>query len=264
MSNQDVLYETKDGICYITINRPQVRNALGGKGLKELTKCWSRFKDDSDARVAIVTGAGDKAFCAGLDLKRIAGSKDVDDYAIQFERWGQVEDLGIFPRQLFLGKPTIAAVNGPALGVGGVLALQCDIKVASENATIGYTLVSLGWFPPYCHEFWQLGPPAIALQSLLTGEPISAQDAYRLGYVSAVVPLPELMPKAKEIAEKIRDNAPWAVKAIKMAWDTQLQNMNLWALHIFHDYARRVELSEDAQEGPRAFAEKRKPIWKGK
>lgn len=264
MTNQDVLYETRDGICYITINRPQARNALGGPGLKELTDCWRRFKEDAAARVAIVSGAGDKAFCAGLDLKGVAGVRDEEDYISQFDKWGQVETLGLFPRELFLGKPIIAAINGPALGVGGVLALQCDMRVASENATIGYTLVRLGRFPAYCHEFWQLGPAAVALQSLYTGEPLTAQDAYRLGYVSAVLPQPQLMPHATSIAEKVRDNAPWAVKAIKMTWDTQPQNLNTWAQHIFHDYARRVEHTEDVKEGAQAFAERRKPRFKGK
>lgn len=262
---QDVLYETKDGICYLTINRPQARNALGGRGMKQLTDCWARFKEDKDARVAIITGAGDQAFCAGLDLKRVASAKDeMDDYIQQFQKWGQVGTLGMFPRQLFLEKPTIAAINGPALALGGILALQCDIKIASENATIGYTLVKLGWFPPYCHEFWQLGSPAAALQSLLTGEPVSAKDAYHFGFITEVLPQAKLMPRAIEIATKIRDAAPLAVKAVKVTWDTQPQNTNLWSLHVFHDYARRAELSEDAIEGPRAFAEKRKPRYTGK
>ena len=260
---KSVLYEVRDGICIITLNRPEVRNSLDGIGMRELTDAWSRFKDDRDARVAIVTGAGSKAFCAGMDIKKGDGSAAEADYAQQFSDWGQVGDLGLFPRQLFLGKPTIAAINGPALGVGGVLALQCDIKVATPNATIGYTLVRLGMFPPYCHEFWDLGSPAVALQSLLTGDPISAQDAYRLGYVSAVVEPDALMAKATEIAVKIRDNAPWAVKAIKMVWDTQARNLNTWSMHIMHDYARRVAATDDIKEGALAFAEKRKPKFRG-
>jgi enoyl-CoA hydratase/carnithine racemase len=264
MSSDPVLYETDDGICTITLNRPRQRNALDGAAMRALSECWRRFKDDREAAVAIITGAGDRAFCAGLDLGGEVDAGDPDDPANAFMSWGQVEEFGMFPRQLFLGKPTIAALNGPALGIGGVLALQCDLKVAVEQATLGYTLAKLGLFPPYCHELWDLGPPALALESLLTGDPVKAADAYRVGLVNAVVPIQELVPRARSIAARIRDNAPWAVKAIKMVWDTQQRNLNLWSLHVFHDYARRVDRSDDAQEGPKAFAEKRKPKFRGR
>lgn len=261
---KSVLYEVREGICTITLNRPKVRNCMDGAGIKLLTDVWRRFKDDKNASVAILTGAGRQAFCAGMELKKGGASAAEKDYAQQFLDWGLVQDLDIFPRQLFLGKPTIAAINGPALGLGGVLALQCDIKLATPNATIGYPLVRLGMFPPYCHEFWDLGSPAVALQSLLTGEPVSAQDAYRLGYVGALVEPDALMHKATEIAAKIRDNAPWAVRAIKMVWDTQARNLNMWSMHVMHDYARRAAGSDDVKEGARAYAERRKPKFKGR
>jgi E-phenylitaconyl-CoA hydratase len=263
MTEASILFQVTEGICMITLNRPHVRNALDGKSMEALSQAWQRFKHDDDALVAIVSGSGKKAFCAGLDV-RDAGEDDTSNKAIQFTKWGQTGDFGVFPRQLFLGKPTIAAINGPAIGVGAILALQCDIRIAAENATLGYNVVQMGMFSPFCSEFWNLGPPSIALQTIFTGEPLTAQDAYRNGYFSEILPEQDLLSRAKAIAGKIRDNGPLAIQAIKTMWDAQPRNAELWAQRLVFDYGRRVDLSTDKKEGVLAANERRKPIFKGK
>lgn len=265
MSESGVIYDVTDGVCTITLDRPQARNALGDAGLRALSEAWASFGSDKNARVAILAATGDKAFCAGVDLRGIAAdTADEENFVSQFVKWGVIGDVKLFPRQLYLGKPIIAAMNGPAVGLGAVLALQSDIRIATANASIGYGVVSRGMFPPYLHELWLAAPHSLALQSLFTDEPIQAKDAYRVGLYSELVEADQLMARARAIAERIRDNPPLVMAAIKRVWETQPQHANPWAVHVYHDHARRIEHSTDSKEGVQAFVEKRKPVYRGK
>ena len=248
-----VIYEKKDHIAYITLNRPERLNALGTELSQQLREAETRFAEDDNARVAIFTGAGDRAFCAGRDLKEAA------------EQGSRGERTTLSQRRLSteLNKPTIAAVNGVAYGGGFERALGCDIRICSENATFALAEVKVGLCPPTASFILpRLLGLSNAMWLLLSGEPIDAQEAHRIGLVTKVVPLPELMPTATRMAEVICENAPLAIRATK-----QLAGLGM---EVPLDYARRLGLalinsvwgSEDAVEGARAFTEKRKPVWR--
>jgi enoyl-CoA hydratase/carnithine racemase len=248
-----VLYEKKGRIAYITLNRPDRFNALGTELSQQLREAETKFAQDDDAWVAIYTGAGDRAFCSGLDLKEAA------------ERASQGAGM-VLPSQrppaIEQRKPTICAVNGVAYGGGFELALRCDVRICSENAVFALAEVKRGLCPPT----GSFNLPRIiglnALWWLMSGEPIDAKEAHRLGLVTKVVPLSELMPTATKMAEVLCENGPLAVRAVK-----QLARLGM---EVPMDYGFRLGLglmdsvwgSEDAKEGPKAFAEKRKPAWK--
>lgn len=252
---EEILYENRGQVAVITINRPEARNAIN-RGVREgLAAAWERFAKDSEARAAILTGAGNKAFCAGADLKEMAHNK-----------------LGSLPRNflpalnvnIHLTKPVIAAVNGVAYAGGWALVQMCDLVVASETARFAITEAKVGRGMPWAVPLTHMIPQKVLLEILLTGNPITAQRAYEIGFVNHVVPADQVMPKAMEIAMTIAENAPLTVAAAKemvyMATDMGRQAGLEAARHLF-DHVYR---SEDAQEGPRAFAEKRKPQWKGR
>jgi enoyl-CoA hydratase/carnithine racemase len=252
---EEILYENRGQVAIITINRPEARNAIN-RGVREgLASAWERFEKDGEARVAILTGAGDKAFCAGADLKEMAHNK-----------------LGSLPRNflptlnvnIHLTKPVIAAVNGVAYAGGWALVQMCDLVVASETARFAITEAKVGRGMPWAVPLTHMIPQKVLLEILLTGNPITAQRAYEIGFVNHVVPADQVLPKAMEIATTIAENAPLTVAAAKemvyMATDMGRQAGLEAARHLF-DHVYR---SEDAQEGPRAFAEKRKPQWKGR
>ena len=250
-----ILYENRGRVALITINRPESRNAINREVREGLTAAWARFANDGEARVAILTGAGDKAFCAGADLKEMAQTK-----------------LGSLPRNflptlnvnIHMSKPVIAAVNGVAYAGGWALVQMCDIVVASESARFAITEAKVGRGMPWAVPLTHMIPQKILLEILLTGDPITAQRAYEIGFVNHVVPADQLMPKALALAETIAENAPLTVAAAKemvyLTTDTGRMAGLEAARHLF-DHVYR---SEDAQEGPRAFAEKRKPQWKGR
>jgi enoyl-CoA hydratase len=252
---EDILYENRGRVIVITINRPESRNAINSGVREGLAAAWERFAKDKDARVAILTGAGDKAFCAGADLKEMALRK-----------------LGTLPRNFLptlnvniqLAKPVIAAVNGVAYAGGWALAQMCDIVVASEATRFAITEAKVGRGMPWAVPLTHMIPQKVLLEILLTGDPITAQRAYEIGFVNHVVPADQVMTKAIQIAETIAENAPLTVAAAKemvyMATDMGRMAGLEAARHLF-DHVYR---SEDAQEGPRAFAEKRKPNWKGR
>lgn len=252
---EEILYENRGQVAVITINRPEARNAIN-RGVREgLAAAWERFAKDSEARAAILTGAGDKAFCAGADLKEMAHNK-----------------LGSLPRNflptlnvnIHLRKPIIAAVNGVAYAGGWALVQMCDLIVASETAHFAITEAKVGRGMPWAVPLTHMIPQKVLLEILLTGNPITAQRAYEIGFVNHVAPADQVMPKAMEIATTIAENAPLTVAAAKemvyMATDMGRQAGLEAARHLF-DHVYR---SEDAQEGPRAFTEKRKPQWKGR
>ncbi len=248
-----VTYEKRDHIATITLNRPDRLNAFGRELRQQLNEAETQFAEDDDAWVAIYTGAGDRAFSAGLDLKEAATA------APQGGRSGAPRRRG-FPDQ---AKPTLAAVNGVAYGGGTELALSCDIRICSENAVFALSEVKVGLCPPS----GSLTLPRLiglsnAMWLLLSGEPVDAQEALRMGLVTRVVPRAELLPTATKMAEIICQNAPLAVRATKQLAKLGLEVPLEYAQMLLAGTVSSVWGSEDAVEGARAFAEKRPPAWK--
>jgi len=259
MPFETILFEKKDKIGYLTLNRPKVFNAISAQLISEFREAVGEAERDDDIRVLIITGAG-KAFQAGADIGELAKMTPIELHKWNhdlLEDWRAVE---------VLSKPVIAAINGYALGGGFELALACDIRVASENARMGLPEVSLGIIPgtggPV--RLPRLVPKGIAMQMLLTGEPIDAQEAYRIGLVNKVVPEGQAVAAAEEIANKIVKNGPLAVMLVKDVVEVG-QDLPLdAAVEYDHKNVLLSSTSEDAKEGLTAFLEKRSPQWKGK
>jgi enoyl-CoA hydratase/carnithine racemase len=253
--NETVRYEAEGPVRWLTIDRPEARNALGKAVRDGLWAGFRRFVDDDDGRVLVLTGAGDKAFCAGGDLKEMA------------ETSLQVPGRDFLPylnRTIKTDKPVIAAVNGVAFAGGFLLAQMCDLCVAAEHARFGVTEPKVGRGAPWAAPLPWLIPPRVALEILMTGEPISAQRAYEVGLVNRVVPAAELHATVQTMAEGIAANAPLSVKAAKQLVYAAAERGWTEALEEGDRIYEPVYLSEDAQEGPRSFREKRPPVWKGR
>lgn len=253
--SDDVLFEAReDGIALIIINRPEARNALG-KGVRDgLFDAWARFEDDPALRVAILTGAGDQAFCAGGDLKEMA--------QLQLA----VPPRGMFPipgDSIELTKPSIAAVNGVAFAGGWLLAQSCDLCVAADHARFAVTESRVGRGSPWAVPLINMIPQRIMMEILLTGRPIDAARAYEIGLVNRVVPQAELLDAAISLAHEIIACAPLSVAAAKETVRLATEMGLTPALRAARTAFERAYRSGDAQEGPRAFAEKRKPVWRG-
>lgn len=253
--SEDLLFEPReDGIALITINRPDTRNALG-KGVRDgLFAAWARFEADSALRVAILTGAGEQAFCAGGDLKEMA--------QLQLA----VPPRGMFPipgDTVELTKPTIAAVNGVAFAGGWLLAQSCDLCVAADHARFAITESKVGRGAPWAVPLINMIPQRIMMEILLTGRPIDAARAYEIGLVNRVVPQAELIDAAVALAHDIIACAPLSVAAAKETVRLAAEMGLTPALRAARTAYERAYRSDDAQEGPRAFAEKRKPVWRG-
>jgi len=250
-----VLCEKKGPIVYVTINRPERLNACDFETYRRLAEIWREFQDDPALRVGILTGAGERAFSAGSDIKA--------DYV---ERPEGEPPNELFPVMLELGKPIIAAINGHANGGGLEQALACDIRVAAEHAQFGLGEVRLGWLPGGggTQRLPRLIPLGRALEMLYTGNRINAQEALRLGLVDHVVPMSRLMSKCEEIAIEICKSAPLAVQRIKQAALRGLDLPLADGLKLERELFKRLQKTEDAREGALAFAEKRPPRWKGK
>jgi len=248
-----VLYEQKDRVVTITMNRPEVMNAIDPETHEALVAAWTRFRDDDSAWVAILTGAGDKAFSAGADLKKMipgafGGSRGYNP--VSHTSLG----LGGITRGLPIWKPMIAAINGFCLAGGLEQALACDLRIAAPHARFGLTEVRWAIMPGAggTQRLPRAVPPARAMEMILTAEPISADEALRLGLINKVVPLPELIPAA--LALRAAKEA--AVRGLSLPLDDGLR---LEAL-----LAGTLRGTEDAAEGPKAFAEKRKPSFKAR
>jgi enoyl-CoA hydratase/carnithine racemase len=252
-------YEKEGRIAIFTINRPEARNAISMEVVRELHKAMVDFQSDPNLWVGIITGAGDKAFSGGADIK------DTLPF-LQEHR----ETPGAFPktpmRGLDIWKPLIAAINGIALGGGLELALACDIRIAAENARLGTPEVTLGLIPGWggTQRLPRLIPWAKAAEILLMGKPIDAQEAYRIGLVNKVVPLEQLMSTAKEWAEVICQAGPLGVRAAKEAM-TRGYSMTLEdGLRLESSLFNYLLGTDDFIEGTKAFVEKRKPVYKAK
>jgi enoyl-CoA hydratase/carnithine racemase len=266
MNYQNLLYAVDDRVATITLNRPERLNAMNQQLKDELRECWRLVKNDPDVWVAIITGAG-KAFSTGADVESLATrSFTRPDRWRQLARIEGIVDLPT-PRRQRVYKPVIAAVNGAAVGFSLDLVTEADIPIASDQAYFTDTHVSIGLVSS--HEMVNMArrvPLAVCLRMALLGkhERVSARRAYEVGLVTEVVPHEKLMDRARELAGLICQNAPLAVWGTKMAI---LQGLGLpvaQAEEIAAGYLEVNEQSEDYHEGPRAFVEKRKPVWKGR
>lgn len=268
-----IIYEKREHIAIVTINRPEARNSLDLETTGQLAKTWLDFRDDPNLWVAIVTGAGDKDFCVGADLKKFipAVTKDIDKLAsgeksLLGDKYPPNAPLVAVLREGDIWKPIIAAVNG-ICSSGGLEMLQgTDIRIAAEHATFSIAEPKRGLFPGggSTVRLPRQIPFVRAMEILLICDFISAKQAYEIGLINQVVPKEKLMPTAIGIAEKICENAPLAIQAVKRS---VRQCMNLpidEALKLELQIAADVFMTEDAREGPLAFAQKRKPVWKGR
>jgi enoyl-CoA hydratase/carnithine racemase len=254
-----LIFEKRDQIGFVTLNRPDQRNALNMEMYGLLTETWDRINEDDDIRAAVVTGAGDKVFCAGMDLKEVARlkSEGKDDFL------KHVGDPFLLKMRA-VKKPIIAAINGNVFAGGFMLSLHADIRVAVEGTTFAITESRMGRGSPWAIPLLWMLPLGINMELTLTGDPLPADRMYHMGFINRLVKKEELMPTAVTIAERIRDNAPLSVMAAK---ESLLRGMDLGlgaGLEKAIEIYKTVYESEDAQEGPRAFAEKRKPVWKGR
>jgi enoyl-CoA hydratase/carnithine racemase len=252
---EPVRYEVTSGVAWLTIDRPEARNALSKAVREGLFSGVRRFNDDESARVLVLTGAGDRAFCAGGDLKEMA------DTALAVPPPDFVPQFG---RNIAIDKPTIAAVNGVAYAGGFMLAQNCDLVIAAESARFAITEVKVGRGSPWAAPLSWLVGPRVALEILLTGDPLTAARAYEVGLVNRVVPDASLRAEAQALAERIAGNAPLSVRAAKK---TAYLSARMGIAEAFDEAERiwePVYLSDDAQEGPAAFRDKRPPAWTGR
>jgi enoyl-CoA hydratase/carnithine racemase len=257
---ENLLYEKKESIAIITVNRPALRNALNALTVRELGSAFEQAKADNDVRVVILTGAGEKAFVAGADINELAVQTPVGGKAYALA--GQ----SVFDAIENLGKPVIAAVNGYALGGGCELAMACTFRIASENAMFGQPEVKLGIIPGYggSQRLPRLVGKGRAMQILLTGDMVSAADAFRMGLVNQVVPQGELMAASEAIAKKIIANAPVAVKFVLEAVHRGVEMTQAEGQFLEATLFGLCCATEDMKEGTKAFLEKRPAQFKGR
>jgi len=260
MAYDNLLYEKRDGIAFITFNRPKVLNALNRKTVEELRDALLVARDDASVRVLILTGAGEKSFVAGADISELAQRTAVDG-----------KDFALFGQSVVhlletIGKPSICAINGFALGGGCEVAMCCSIRLASKNARIGQPEVKLGIIPGYggTQRLSRLCGKGAAHELCLSGEMISAEEAQRIGLVNHVYEPAELLPAAEALAKKIIANAPLAVKYTMEAIERGLEMPQEEGLFLEASLFSLACATEDMREGTKAFLEKRPANFKGK
>jgi enoyl-CoA hydratase len=252
-----VLYEADGDLAVITLNRPERRNAIDAAATAQLRDALDRLEGDERARVGIITGAGDRAFCAGMDLRAFAAGEG----AAIVEGRGGFAGFTAYQRT----KPVIAAVNGAALGGGCEIVLACDLVVAADGAILGLPEVKRGLFASAggALRLPLMIPRVRAMELLLTGDAIDAAAALSLGLVNRVVPAGRLLEEAKALGRRISANAPLSVRAtLAVARAACGPAESLWSVTDAEWYG--IVNSEDAREGPAAFAEKRPPRWQGR
>jgi enoyl-CoA hydratase len=260
MSYENILVEKKGPIAYVTVNRPKVLNALNLPTMEELRTAFTGIKDDPNIRVVIMTGAGEKAFIAGADISELAEHTPVKGK--EFAHRGQ-SVLDLIEN---LSKPVIACVNGFALGGGCEMAMACTMRLASDNAKFGQPEVKLGIIPGYggTQRLPRLVGKGIAMQLVLAGEMISAQEAHRIGLVNEVTAQADLIPRAEAIAHKIIANAPLAVQYALEAVNKGMEMTLAEGLYLEATLFSVCCATEDKNEGTQAFLEKRPAVFKGK
>jgi enoyl-CoA hydratase len=260
MAYENVLFDVKEQIARITFNRPSVLNALNRKTIDELGDCLNAVRRDDTIRALILTGAGEKAFIAGADINELARRNPVD--GMEFSLYGQE----VIHRLETLGKPSIAAINGFALGGGCELALACTIRIASRTAKLGQPEVKLGIIPGYggSQRLARRCGKGIAHELILTGEMIAAEEALRIGLVNRVVEPADLLGVAEAIACKIIANAPLAVKYAMEAVEHGMEMSQKEGLFLEATLFGLCCATDDMREGTRAFLEKRPPKFQGR
>ncbi len=252
----EVNFEVTDGaIAIITIDRPAQRNAINAGVIEGLREAWRRLEQDEELKVGILTGSGDKAFCAGMDLRMAAAMR------LQVPPRDMLPVLG---DTVQVSKPTIAAVNGLALAGGWLFAQMCDLCIAAEHASFGITEAKVGRGMPWAAPLVHMLPQRIVMEVLLTAQPLSAQRLHALGYVNNVVPQAQLIDRALQMARTIAAHAPLTVRAARELVYLSTEMGRSAGLRAAQHLFEPVYLSDDAQEGPRAFTEKRPPRWSGR
>ena len=260
MTLENILLEKKNSIAYVTVNRPKVLNALNMATMEELRSAFTDIKNDPASRVAILTGSGEKAFIAGADIGELAKQDAVSGK--QYTHRGQ-SVLDLIEN---LGKPVIACINGFALGGGCEIAMACTMRLASQNAKVGQPEVKLGIIPGYggTQRLPRLVGKGVAMQLVLAGEMISAEEAHRIGLVNEVTAPGDLIPRAEAIAQKIVANAPLAIQYAMEAVNRGLELTLPDALYLEATLFAVCCATEDKKEGTTAFLEKRAPQFRGK
>ena len=254
-----VLYEKRGPVAIITLNRPEAMNAYDADAVAGMARYFREFDQDGSLRVAVFTGAGNKAFCSGADLKKLHGG---DFHGGAGELWDEDRTLRLGQR-IKVKKPVIAAINGYCLAGGLELAQGADLRIASSTASFGSPEVRWSIIHGYgAMRLVQTVPFAVAMEMLLTGQRIDAKRAYEIGLVSRVVDPDQLLPIAIKTAETIAENGPLAIKITKeLAWRGQHEHPDDFMRFVAAALAL-LHASEDGKEGPKAFAEKRKPVFK--
>ncbi len=270
MEFEQILYDKAEGVATITLNRPERMNAFTPTMIREWAQALEDARTDRDVSAVIVTGAG-RGFCAGADLRGgsdlTAGARDDEPITAAGRRNWLRDGVHNVPRQVaLLDKPYIAAVNGAAVGAGMDMCSMADIRIASEQARFAMTYVKIGLVPGDggCYYLPRIVGLAKALELIWTGDFIDAQEAFRIGYVTKVVPPDDLLPTARELAERIARGPAVAIQLAKrLAYRSQTSDVHE-ALEAASHSMGIVQATEDAREGPRAFAEKREPQFKGR
>jgi len=264
MEFQTIIYEVKNQIAWLTFNRPESMNAINRQMARDIIEACRQTEEDNNIRIAIFTGAGERAFSAGMDLKERA-----ETGFLPIERRNQKLTQTIHTQSRAIAamtKPTIAAIRGYCVGGGLEMALACDLRVAAQDAKLGLTEVLRGLIPGAGGT--QRLPRAIgvtkALELCLTGDTVSGSEAQKLGLVNTAVPGNELLQAAENLANRILKGAPMSVAFIKEAIKKGIELPLEEGLRLEADLSALVGITEDSKEGPRAFAEKRAPVWKGK
>jgi len=260
MNFENILFEKKNAIVYVTVNRPKVLNALNMATMEELREAFTEIRQDREVRVAILTGAGEKAFIAGADIAELSKHDAVSGK--EYTHKGQ-SVLDLIEN---LGKPVIACINGFALGGGCEIAMACTMRLAAENAKLGQPEVKLGIIPGYggTQRLPRLVGKGIAMQLVLAGEMITAQEALRIGLVNEVTAADELVPRAGAIAHKIIANAPLAVQYAMEAVNKGMEMTLSEGLYLEATLFGVCCATEDKKEGTTAFLEKRQAQFKGR